>query len=189
MSDTKIKIDIGQGIIEAEGDEQFVKSIYNDFKDRLNAPAARSGSGSGKRRGSKPKVANNDGSEKPKKAKTKNSDTPSLVKDLDLTGGKDYPSLRDFYGEYAPKSNMEKNLIFAYYLQHKASHSNIGVDEIYTCYRNIVKLKVPKALTQSLIDTSARKGWIDTKSLSDLKVPIAGMNHIEHDMAKTDDNG
>lgn len=58
------------------------------------------------------------------------------------------------------------------------------MDHIFTCYRNISSIKTPGALQQSLIDTARNKGWLDTASLGDIKVPIAGINHIEHDMKK-----
>ena len=32
---TKIRIDLSQGIVEAEGSETFVQRIYNDFKESL----------------------------------------------------------------------------------------------------------------------------------------------------------
>ena len=34
---TKIRIDLAQGIIEAEGNEDFVKIIYNDFKEKIQS--------------------------------------------------------------------------------------------------------------------------------------------------------
>ena len=37
MGDTKIRIDLSQGIIEAEGSEKFVLSIYSDFKEKIQA--------------------------------------------------------------------------------------------------------------------------------------------------------
>ncbi len=36
MAETKLKLDLEQGILEVEGSESFVQSIYNDFKEQLS---------------------------------------------------------------------------------------------------------------------------------------------------------
>lgn len=110
---------------------------------------------------------------------------PQLIKDLDLSGGDDKPSLREFYGRYSPKIYQEKNLIFCYYLQNVINHTPITVNHVFTCYRNI-GIKTSKALHQSLLDTSHHKGWLDTSSMDNITVPVAGLNYMEHDMAKAD---
>lgn len=182
MTDSKIKIDLLQGLLEVEGNEAFVKSIYEDFKERMQATQSISKnlmSDKPKTNAPKPTSLN------PKSSKRKtNSNIPSLVKNLDLKGGNGGKSLSDFYNQYVPNSNLEKNLVFAYYLQQESKLNPITVDHIFTCYRNISGIKIPRALQQSLIDTARNKGWLDTASLLDIKVPIAGINHIEHDMKK-----
>lgn len=186
MTGTRIKIDLSQGLVEVEGTETFVKSIYEDFKERIKAIPDKD-SGPSKRKVKV--VVSKAPSVSPRKGRKRKGGTatPTLVKDLDLTGGKTNKSLRDFYKQYVPENNMENNLVFAYYLQHEIDLSPISVDHIFTCYRHIGSLKVPKALPQSLVDTANRKGWLDTNSLSDIKVPISGFNHIEHDMKKSSD--
>ena len=188
MSTAKLRIDLSQGIIEAEGTEEFVSSIYSDFKDKLALKApdipeksvSATPPSSPKRRTSS---AKSKASSKPKTANHKSSSTPTLLKDLDLKGGEN-ENLKDFYSKYSPKNNMEKNLVFAYYLEHEVGETPITLDHIFTCYRHM-KFKVPKALHQSLVDTARRNGWLDTSSMNDIKVPISGMNHIEHDMEKS----
>lgn len=53
-----------------------------------------------------------------------------------------------------------------------------------TCYRNVGH-KIPKALEQSIRDTAKDKGWVDIDDLEDIKVSIAGFNHLTHDMEKS----
>lgn len=184
---TKLKIDLSAGLLEVEGTEEFVKGIYDDFKERLNSspPAASS-------HASKPAAA----SASTKKAKPKKSVTsagnsakakkvPGFAKDLDLSGGTDGPSLKEFYGRYDHKTNYERNLIFTYYLKQVISIDKVNLDHIFTCYRN-VEHKIPKALEQSMRDTAKDKGWVDIDNLEDIDVPIAGINHLEHDMAKAE---
>lgn len=89
-------------------------------------------------------------------------------------------SLIDFCARYKAKNNFEYNLLFVYYIQKVLNQSNISINQIYTCYKEL-GLKVPN-IKQSLWDTKNREGWIETKDTNDLKIPIAGENHLEHKM-------
>ena len=110
------------------------------------------------------------------------------MKDLDLTGAGKVESLRDFCAKYVIKTNMERNLVFTYYLQAILEVSGFGINHIFTCYRNIPGIKIPGNLKQSLYDTSS-KGWISVKSIdNDISVPVMGINHIEHDLLKAVDS-
>jgi len=126
-------------------------------------------------------------SRKKKKKPSISVQVPQLIKDLDLSGGDDKPSLREFYGRYSTKNYKEKNLIFCYYLQNIINHTPITINHVFTCYRNIIGTKVPGNIYQSLKDTAHQKGWIDTSSLKNITVPVAGINYLEHDMAKAED--
>lgn len=125
-------------------------------------------------------------SRKKKRKPSISAQAPQLIKDLDLSGGDDKPSLREFYGRYSPKSNQERNLIFCYYLHQIINHTPINVNHVFTCYRNIVGIKAPGNIRQSLKDTAHRRGWIDTSSLENITVPVTGINYLEHDIAKAD---
>jgi hypothetical protein len=118
---------------------------------------------------------------------TKGARTPKISSDLDLSGGKKGQSLRDFFSQYEPSSNLERNLVFVYYLKQIAGIELVTIDHIFTCYRNIKDLKVPIQLQQSLIDTRTLKGWIDPASLDDIKLNVPGINHLEHDMKNAED--
>jgi hypothetical protein len=41
---------------------------------------------------------------------------------------------------------------------------------------------VPGALRQSLLDTSFKKGWIDTKSMENITITTHGENLVEHEL-------
>jgi len=58
--------------------------------------------------------------------------------------------------------------------------TDIGINHVYTCYKNVGE-KVPGNLYQSLVDTKNLKGWIESKDINNLKITIAGENHVEHD--------
>lgn len=184
MSDSKIKIDLSQGIFEVEGNEEFVKEIYSEYKNKLNALQK-------VQKATRRRISNERGdgptntrAKKPRKAGAAGT-APSLVKDLDLSAKDGKPRLKDFYNTYKASPNLMKNLIFCYYLHHIKGIQPISTNHVFTCYRAI-GVKTPKALEQSLWDTSHLKGWIDTSSLLDIKVTISGMNYIEHDMPKAE---
>ena len=185
MTTAKIKIDLSQGIIEAEGSESFVMNVYSDFKEKMEASAVtenNSSSADVKQSTPKKKQAASKKAASAKAKKKPSGQIPSIVKTLDLSGGSTCERLKEFYAKYEAKSNFDKNLIFIYYLDHKLGLSGITVDHIFTCYRDIPGIKVPEALRQSLLDTNNRKGWIDTSDTDNLKVTTPGVNYLEHDM-------
>lgn len=136
--------------------------------------------------------------EAPKRPVQKKNTTSSSTKKSKSTSSKDLTYLTDydfrpsgsegikeFYEKYKSISNMENNLIFTYYFQEKRKEKEITMNLIYSSYRHI-GLKIP-SFPQTLIDTKARKGWIDTAHLNDLKVTREGINFIEHEIAKAND--
>jgi hypothetical protein len=188
VTTTRIRIDLTQGIIEAEGTEDFVRSIYGDYKEALKSDnRGRSGlSPEGrarKTRGPGTLTATDSGSTTKKKKGGGGRSTPAIVKDLNLAGDGKKKRLKEFYEKFTPTSNFERNLIFVYYLQHELGLTGITVDHVFTCYRDI-QVRAPAALLQSLWDTSNRRGWLDTSTTEDIKVTVPGMNYLEHDMPR-----
>ena len=179
---TRLKIDLDEGILEVEGTEAFVKSIYEEFKSGLLGKAGKEGTEHRNRRAKQihpPKTEGEMGSRRHKKKPA----SYAIVKDLDLSGKKNKQSLRDFFKLKSPSTNMEKNVVFIYYLQKTAAVEGITANHVYSCYKD-VGIKIPQALEQSLIDTAHHKGWIDTSSMDNLKVATPGENFVEHDLPK-----
>ncbi len=187
---TKLKIDLRAGVIEVEGSESFVKEIYSDYKEQLKTDAASEPIETIGQ--TQPPTNNSSSTRTGKKSAKKNGkakevgrrkESHSLVTDLDFAtkGGK--KSLQDFYSEKAPANAMERNAVFVYYLEKIAKVKNISVNHVYTCYKHVNE-KVPGALRQSLLDTSSRKGWLDTGSMDNITVPTLGENLIEHELGK-----
>jgi len=181
MAETKLKLDLEQGILEVEGSESFVRSVYNDFKEQLknenyNQPI------------NPPKVTkvkeDANGSSVKRTKKTSKKKLGNFLKELHLSGEDGLQSLRDFYSSYIVKSNYDKNLIFTYYLERIMKLKDITLDHIFTCYRT-VGVKVPGAFEQSLWDTSSKKHWLDTESLDNIKVTALGIHFIENEMTKS----
>lgn len=189
MTITKLKLDLNHGLLEVEDSDDFVREIYTDFKEQLNhagktktPPPSYSAAPPPSEAAQPSPSTSTKGSSK--KRASSNGAQPTIVKDLDLSGtSKGVERLKDFHASYKIASNIERNLVFLYYLQNKLEISPITPNHVFTCYRD-VSVKVPAALVQSLRDTANRRGWIDTSDTNNLKVTFPGINHLEHDLEK-----
>lgn len=192
---TKLHIDIVQGVVIVEGEEEFVQSVYADFKERLlsqnleiaghvadaneneqpggsESPSPRK-TGSRRRKRSKPRSENSDAAAE--------SYAPTLMKNLDLSG------LSTFFEKFIPKNHAERVLIFAKYLD-SIGHSPCTADQIYTCYM-VLKERVPKVYVQALRDAHGRKyGFIDYKSPESISLTYIGENQFNHDLKLKEGN-
>jgi hypothetical protein len=197
MTNSKLRIDLPQGLIEVEGSEAFVLSVYSDFKDRLAAQSANrtapplnpatgsTGAGNESERrptGRKSKARAASQTAGTPKSRKGVRDGQSIVKELDLTKGK-HGRLKDFYAKYDLKTNMERNLVFVYYMQNELDLTGITDNHVFTCYRD-VSAKLPGALRQSLADTASRNGWLDTSDMENIRLATQGINFLEHDLPK-----
>jgi|SRR5690242_2183579 hypothetical protein len=176
----RIKIDVNGGILEVEGSEEFLKDIYQDFKSKVNIEADTTPT----KAIETPKDTKASENKTPKaKTKTVNrKESYSFVTDLNLRGdGKSVPALRDYFSDKKPASALEMTTVFVYYLARLCKLSDITVDHIYTCYKEVGQ-KVPTALRQNLLDTAHRKGTIDTSSLENVTLTTRGENMVEQDL-------
>lgn len=184
---TKLKINLSEGLLEVEGSESFVNSIYEDFKGNLlhskpiKPKETKSTTVTATETKTEIKKPKTNSSPKPKK-KVK-AKSQSIVSDLNLRP-KDGKSLDDFISVLNVKTNLERNVAFLYYLIHEIKISGIGLDHIFTCYRHL-KARVPAAFYQSIADTGV-KGWIGTSDTEDLSLTSIGLNYVEHDMQPTE---
>lgn len=183
---TKLRIDLNLGVLEVEGEETFVTSIYDDFKKelmaRVKAPEA------APKPTDAPKPATPDDSSRVNGSKSKSrakgsKESYSIIKDLDLTATSNGTSLKDFYKQKAPATLAETNVVFVYYLKETASVNKVDLDHVFTCYRD-VGARLPGAFKQSVADASSKKGWLDTESFDDIKLSLIGRNYVEHDLPK-----
>ena len=178
---TKLKINLPDGtVLEIEGEETFVREIYEDHKQSIQNPSKNAKAVSP----SSNETTKSTVSSK-KRTISKSKESYAIVKTLDLSGATNKQSLKDFYDEKSPTSGFAKNAVFVYYLQKIMEEKNITIDHIYTCYK-AVKTKIPALLRQNLFDTSSKNGYITTESLNDITITTVGENFIEHDLPKED---
>lgn len=186
---TKLKLDLTSGILEVEGEEEFVKVIYNDFKDQL----ANQRLVSEEEQSPKADTSSTIPTKSLKKAKrvakaSSSAESYTLLKDIDFTKSEKGLSLREFYKQKSPESFAEKNLVFVYYLKSFLKIPKVTLNHIFTSYDEVGSRK-PSAFKQSIADTSSKKGWLTTSSFEDISVPIKGENFVNHDLpAKASDD-
>ena len=192
MTTTKLHINLNQGIIDVEGDEAFVRSVYEDFKTVLSADrTAQSESDPVDDVSSEPSI------EQPAKTAVKRSKRPPR-KPSDRTeprsGWSGYKpqldnsltttSLADFFAKANPKSHAEKILAFVRFLEDELGISPCSADQIYTCYR-VLRTPMPEAFVQAFRDTQNKQGFIAAPSPTEITATIVGNNHFERDLAKS----
>lgn len=184
---TKLKIDLRSGVLEVEGEEAFVREVYQDYKDKVSQdnftpiPDTDREEAEPKTTPKQPKAKNN-GS----KTGSKRKESYQIVKDLELSAKNGKEALKTFYAKKSPTTAMQRNAVFVYYLEKVAKIGGVGVNHIYTCYKDVNE-KVPGALRQSLLDTSFKKGWIDTKSMENITITTHGENLVEHELPNKKD--
>ncbi|WP_428028175.1 hypothetical protein [Altererythrobacter sp.] len=186
---TKLHINLAQGIVDVEGDPEFVSRVYSDFKDQLLSgtafsPPEREDSDSeakGSLPKNQPKVRRRAA---PRKRAVSGDDTsgvsadhPKLDKNLDTA------KLGDFYGQFKPKNNAERILIFLKYIIDELGIENPNTDQVYTCFKKTGD-KIPKAFAQAFYNVSSREGYIDFRSASDIGITIVGDNHFNLELKR-----
>jgi hypothetical protein len=185
----KLLINLRDGILDVQGSEDFVRSIYQDFKEQVaksaiavRAPVAalsaavqempESGEQSPRRR----KVA---------RASTQNDKSkateykPSFNPQLNLNG------LEEWYGRFEPANYSEKILLFAIFLRDHLNARPCNADDIFTCFQTLRSLtKTPEAFVQAFRDAQSRTHFIEYLSPENIEVTIAGENHFNHKLKR-----
>lgn len=192
MTTTKLHINLNQGLIDVEGDEAFVRSVYEDFKKVLTTNrTAPSDPEPVEEVSSEPSVeqpARTTGKRSkrtPRKPSERTDSRPgwSLYKPQ-LDNNLNTASLSDFFARANPKTHAEKILTFVRFLEDELNIRPCSADQIYTCYR-VLRTPMPEAFVQALRDTQNKKSFIEANSPTDISATIVGNNHFERDPAKS----
>lgn len=117
------------------------------------------------------------------KGTTKGKTSHTLLKSLDLApSGK--KSFKDFVAETQPTSNPEKCVVAVYYVAKILEKPSVGTDHVFTCFK-LQTWRVPANLDNTLQWVASQKAWLDTASMSNIKITTHGENLIEHDLPRT----
>jgi hypothetical protein len=117
---------------------------------------------------------------KGEKRKLKAKSGATIIKNLNLRP-KGKISFKDFVAEKRPPANLQKCTVAVYHLQHKLGLKGIGVNHVFTCYKE-VGWRVPPNLSNTLSVIASIRGWLDTSNKEDIKTTTHGENLVEHDL-------
>ena len=199
---TKLKIDLSQGLLEVEGSEAFVRTIYSDFKTHfagIDEDEGGTGSTSQKTRrtrktkASKGKTTTSSKASSPQQTISEKqsieaeiptklaplSPTYTYLNDLELGATKDHPSLIEFMDAKFPITNEERNIVFIYFLQNMLNLDSVTPNHIYTCYR-AVKFRAPLNIENTL----TRRDWIEVDKDGGLTLTAVGKTYVEKQLPK-----
>lgn len=109
---------------------------------------------------------------------------PSFDQDLNLRP-KGAQSFEDFVAAKKPRNFDERNLASVYYILRITKAGPATVDKVYTCYKDR-SWRVPADPRNSLAQTAAKRGWLNTKNMDDIKLTMPGENYVEHDLPPKD---
>lgn len=193
----RLSINLSEGTVEAEGSEEFVRFIYQDFKESLSRHVVRPLTERPSEHTALPPqpALLSDQSKEPQKrpsrnpaktAKTKDSKKqrnadykPTFNKDLDLTG------LDTFYDEFKPEKHAEKILLFAIFFRDRLRIEPCSANDIFTCYFALqTRTTAPTAFVQAFYDAQRKTHFIDFASLTEIRVTIAGNNFFNEVLTK-----
>lgn len=187
---TRLVVNLREGIIEAEGDESFVRTVYEDFKDRMLKPmvipsahkplleaAEKTEAIVQEKTTTEPALGKTSKTEgkRPSPASYK----PTFNSKLDVSG------VEAFYDQYLPANHSEKILIFGVYLRDVVKVYPFSADDIYTCYFTLKhKTEVPEAFWQAFRTMKNRTHHIDYESAEKIEITIAGQNYFGRSLKK-----
>ncbi|YBV97008.1 hypothetical protein M1D80_08925 [Phyllobacteriaceae bacterium JZ32] len=196
MTNVKLHINITQGIIDAEGAQEFVWRVYEDFRDRLGTQPLPSVTASSPDNtdieestphDTQPTLVEKQRKKPKKKASSSATATngkdkgspgitghkPKLLPDLDTKG------IKEFLGQYQLGNNSDIIVAICKFLESKGV-SPASVDAFYTCYQD-AGLKLPEAFGQAFVNTRGnKKGFINFTTVDDIELTTRGRNHIDH---------
>jgi hypothetical protein len=103
-----------------------------------------------------------------------------LVPDLDFVpDGKQ--TLKKFFAEKGPKSDMEQALVLVHYMQHTLALPAVGPSHILTAFKDVGK-PVPVDLRGTIRNMKNQKAWLNFTDLEAIRVTTQGDNFVEHEL-------
>jgi hypothetical protein len=122
-----------------------------------------------RRRGAGPKVARNAGIE--------------LVSGLDFVQeGKQ--SLKEFFVEKAPKTDMEQIVVFGHFMQEVMELDDFSPGHVLSAYKHIGNITVPLDLKATLRNMKRDKGWLTFTDMDHMRVDTEGGNYVKTELGK-----
>ena len=143
-----------------------------------NEPAERSQPARAKQKATRSKSGTKPGATKSSK-KGKLS-APPVDPSLDIRPANGV-SLPDFADQKKPNNMQNQSMVIIYWLRHHANCAEIGISQIYTCFKQM-GWKAPPNLRKQLHNISFKKKWLDTSDVENVSMTITGEQHVDHDL-------
>lgn len=188
-ANTKLVINLIEGIVEVEGTEDFVRFIYQDFKENLskqvivNQPVSLP-----LRHEPEQRLLAKEDKEPPKKTaeaprrspasgekKKQNSGAykPTFNSKINLTG------LETFYDELKPENNTECIVVFAAFLRDRVQTPKCSANDLFTCFFTLKsKTKIPTDMPQAIKNAKHRTHFIEYETIDSIEITSAGDNWL-----------
>lgn len=163
---TKVRINLNEGIIELEGSEEFVSKYLDEYKNKIFKESSHFDKPSedmiNQRKSNlinkeRIKTDQTDGNRKkfPKKVEIEAFDTKG-------NQSKGIPTLQSFVEEKKPTvSSFDRITVFGYYITNILKQDEFSEGNIEFAYKVLGLSGRPKHLHQAFLDTKCRKGWVE----------------------------
>jgi len=120
-------------------------------------------------------------------AKTDRNAGINPVTDLNFVPN-DKPTLKSFFAERAPASDMEQVLVLAYYIQETLGITAFGPGHILTAFKHVGK-PIPVDLRQTIRNVKKKKVWLTFTDIDSVRVTTEGENFVKHELSHNGSTG
>ena len=189
----KFRINLKEGSVELEGNEQFVdkhlEKFEEIFKSSITELMTKKVGHDNREELEKPVISvqseilnSNHENKRSNNHKHNMKYSPNIVLiPVDLKGNGNKIGLREFYNEKKPLNHYEKCILFVYYLTKFNQNVDVKYGEILSCYDEVNEKKPSIA---DIIKNSIRyKGWLEQgHEKFSTRITISGENFVKFDL-------
>jgi hypothetical protein len=197
IPEAKFKINVKEGIVELEGNMNFVDKHLDKFEEIFKS-AIRDTIAQGiehnlANKNPSPLLGSNIekgfGTSTHQVIKTHNNNTKHITKQsltlppipVDLKANGNKIGLREFYAEKKPVNHYEKTLVFVYYITKFNRQAEVKYGEILSCYEEVDEKK--PSITDIVKNSIRYKGWLEQGSDKfTTHLTISGENLVKFDL-------
>ena len=200
LPEAKFKINVKEGVVELEGNENFVDKHLDKFEEIFKVAIREAitpelGYNSSSTNASSsllsPTIQKRYDDMQSLQLIKKHNNNKHTIKQsgslspvpVDLKANEDKIGLREFYSEKKPVSHYEKAVVFVYYLTKFNKQTQIKYGEILSCYEEVEE---KKPSINDIVKNSMRyKGWLEQGSDKlTTRLTISGENFVKFDLPK-----
>jgi hypothetical protein len=197
VPEAKFKINVKEGIVELEGNKNFVDKHLDKFEEIFKS-AIRDTIAQGiehnlASKKDSPLIGSNTekgfNTSTHRVIKTHNNNTKHITKQsltlppipVDLKANGNKIGLREFYAEKKPVNHYEKALVFVYYITKFNKQAEVKYGEILSCYEEVDEKK--PSITDIVKNSIRYKGWLEQGSDKfNARMTISGENLVKFDL-------